>query len=464
MINIKPKIHDLHTLEFKVGYVASPGKEFSKFEMNTWIYIPETLDVNRHTYAKETFYSDMRCYVRLITPYYRLKEIASVEVLPYVRLKDSQEKYADNPSAVNQRNLEREIKMYASIAKSSIRDASAELRSAFSAEKLKVFCSLVASLLQNYRAVLTVDFQPLLYGDEFISNVVEQHGYRLLSVSGTDGEPLRELLAAEDNYRRERGYHRVEVNSADRNSGFLYHAGQLKKYIESNLYLPTHKRRNAVFLEQVVFSLAAGLSMVFATVISFAFQQTYGNFTLPFFCALVISYMFKDRIKELVRMYFANRMGSRLFDYKIKIQLGNRLVGTYKEGFDFVVPEKVPSAAQKVRNRHSPLVLGKGVDEQVIQYRKRMHLNRKVFSRLSAYPLQGVNDIMRINLSEFMRKMDNARIPLVAPTGNGQFQPVDGEKDYFLNFVMQLKYESEVYYRRYRVCLNRKGIKKIETK
>ena len=37
--------------------------------------------------------------------------------------------------------------------------------------------------------------------------------------------------------------------------------------------------------------------MIFATGIAFAFQQKYGNFTIPLFVALVISYMLKDRIK-----------------------------------------------------------------------------------------------------------------------------------------------------------------------
>lgn len=463
MINIQPKIHDQQTLEFKVGYIAPHGTEYNNYEMNTWIYIPETLDVNRHSYLKESFYRDVLSYVRLITPDYPLSALSSVDALPYIRLREACEQVAADNTAESQRNLEREIKMFASIAKSSIRDASRVLQESYSVSRVKEFCGAIQRLTANYRALLKNDFKPLSYGDEFISNVVEQHGYRLLRVCGDAGEPLRQLLAAEDAYRKGRGYLRVEVDSADKNSQFLYHAGQLKKYIESNLFLPTHKRRNAVFLEQVVFSLAAGLSMVFATVISFAFQQTYGNFTLPFFIALVISYMFKDRIKELVRMYFATRLSSRLYDYKIQIRVGNRQVGLCKEGFDFVSPEKVPERVRRVRNRHNALVLGKGVEEQVIQYRKRVHLNRKEVSRLSPYPLQGINDIVRINLSEFMRKMDNAKIPLFAHSAENDFEVVNGEKVYFLNFVMQLRYEKEEHYRRYRVCLNKKGIKSIES-
>ena len=202
--------------------------------------------------------------------------------------------------------------------------------------------------------------------------------------------------------------------------------------------------------------------MVFATVISFAFQQTYGNFTLPFFIALVISYMFKDRIKELVRIYFATRLSSRLFDYKIGIRVGDIKVGWCKEGFDFLTPEKISSPVRKMRNRHSPLVIGRGTEEQVIQYRKRIHLNQKAVNRLSPYPLSGINDIVRYNLSEFMRKMDNPKVPLCANKGDGQYVPAEGRKVYYLNLIIQFKYENTTRFYRYRVCMSRKGIHKIK--
>ena len=89
MIVIQPKIHDRNTLEFKVGYKASDGAVYNDFEMNTWIYIPETLDVNRHTYLKENFYRDMLSYIRLITPFYPLRELATTECLPYRRLSEA---------------------------------------------------------------------------------------------------------------------------------------------------------------------------------------------------------------------------------------------------------------------------------------------------------------------------------------------------------------------------------------
>ena len=271
------------------------------------------------------------------------------------------------------------------------------------------------------------------------------------------------MLDTENDYRRSMKYLCVEEESKDNNRAFVYRAGQLKKYIESNLYLPTHKRKNTVFLEQVAFSFAAGVSMVFATVVSFAFQQTYGNFTLPFFIALVISYMFKDRIKDLIRNYFANRLGSRFYDFLITIRINTRKIGWCKEGFDFVSPEKLSRRVNETRARKSPLVINRGVEEQVIQYRKYVHLKQKELKRLSSYPLSGINDIVRYNLKEFMRKMDNAQIPVYAHKSDNNYELVEGEKVYYLNFVIQCKYDNQSEYKRYKICLNRKGIKEIIT-
>jgi hypothetical protein len=42
---------------------------------------------------------------------------------------------------------------------------------------------------------------------------------------------------------------------------------------------------------------------------------------MPFFVALVVSYMLKDRIKELGRYYFAHKLGKNYYDHKTKLPL-----------------------------------------------------------------------------------------------------------------------------------------------
>ncbi|PKP23793.1 MAG: hypothetical protein CVU06_06430, partial [Bacteroidetes bacterium HGW-Bacteroidetes-22] len=228
-------------------------------------------------------------------------------------------------------------------------------------------------------------------------------------------------------------------------------------------FLKGKKKRDGVLVEQIYFSLAAGISMIFATTIAFSFQQTYGNFTMPFFVALVISYMLKDRIKELSRYYFAHKLGSRYFDHKTEMALNNQEIGFIKEAMDFIPNEKVPSNVMKVRDRSAILEANNRFDtEKIILYRKLVSLNRQSLDLCSKYPTAGMNDIIRLNVMNYVQKMDNPIVPLYYPDQETGYQIVKSERIYYINMVVQLIHDGETQLRRYRVILNRKGIREIE--
>ena len=260
-------------------------------------------------------------------------------------------------------------------------------------------------------------------------------------------------------YQRERGFLLPEEGNGDNNRNFLHRAGQLKKYIESDLYILADKKSNTFVLQQVFFMLAAGLSMVFATVISFSFQQTYGNFTMPLFIALVVSYMFKDRIKDLMHYWFANKLGSKFYDYKIKLVMHDEPVGWGKEGCDFVNEEKLPLEVRAQRGRVSELEAGHcALRETVIVYRRRISILDKQLKHLSHYPLQGFNDIIRVNLRDFLRRMDSPHVPVYMNEGKGEFHTQAAEKVYYVHFIMRYRYQGKTGYRRFRITLTRRGI------
>ncbi len=71
MIDIKAKIHDKFSVEFKVGFVAD-GERGNDFAINTWIFLPNSLDINPATYGSEDFYRDVKSNVRFITPIFPL--------------------------------------------------------------------------------------------------------------------------------------------------------------------------------------------------------------------------------------------------------------------------------------------------------------------------------------------------------------------------------------------------------
>lgn len=87
----------------------------------------------------------------------------------------------------------------------------------------------------------------------------------------------------------------------------------------------------------------------------------------------------------------------------------------------------------------------------------------KKLDEVSPYSTLGINEILRLNVDSFMQKMDDPAVPLFIPDENKGYAIINGERIYYINMIMQMTYENETTYRRYRIVLNRKGIKAIES-
>ena len=472
-------------LSLNLAMLQGEKKKVNLFEVNTWIFIPNSLDINRQTYSKSDFYKDLKSNIRLITPEFLLRDIADVNKSPFIHLERSFTVFAGNPIRGNIREYEHQLKMFMSILKSSLRDHRDHIIRNINTEDrdylISSFLSNARSILSNYRGlrniitVPTVDkqyFTLFLLGDEFMSNQVEQHTYLLADelrkkhplIYSTAKASLLDLIRSETDYRRSKGFPAPEYDDTLQIRKLVYRRGILKKLFESQLFLSTRKKKDGFIIEQLIYSVAAGFAMIFATGIAFAFQKKYGNFTTPLFFALVVSYMFKDRLKDLMRYYFAGKLKKIFFDHKTKILVRNdQPVGWCKESFDFVPEEKIP-AEIKSKRRKSVIMEAECTEgwEKVILYRKLMRLNRPSLDNVFAdFTITGVNDIIRFNVSNYIQNMDNPEIPLRYLTDDG-YEEMKGEKVYYLTLVINLKYEEETHYNSYRVTFNRSGILNVE--
>jgi len=485
MIVENVKIHDLFSLELKVGFVAQRTSKLNDFAFNIWIFIPNSLDINRFTYTKERFYRDLTTHIRLITPTFLLRNIAEAAAPPFSSLKESFTMLALAPNRTNKINYEYQLKMFLSILKSALREGvyhaiSSKLDNDRD-ELLQSYLTNVEKIADMYRSLgriinvptvsnELVDF--FLFGDEFMSNLIELHTFRLIQMLKKDHpdnfermkEPLMTLANSEIAYKKEKGYLVVDKNHKKNNQELVFRLGMLKKYAESDLFLDVKRRKDGVWIEQILFSVAAGLSMIFATIVIFSFQLKFGSFTIPMFVALVISYMLKDRIKELARFYFAHKLTKRYFDHKIRMSTHKNEIGWVRESMDFISEKNVPPEVLGKRDRSSILEANNlANNERIILYRSLVQLNRESIHANSEYPVAGINEIFRLNFSNFIQKMDNAEFPLYYPDGQEGFKIVKGEKIYYLNLILQAREDAHWDYKRYRIVFNRKGIQEIES-
>ena len=120
MIDIQTKIHDKFAIEFKVGFSGREDVKDEHFDVNTWIFIPNGLDINKTTYSKDRFYTDMKSNVRLITPSFTLKDMVGEEAVPFQNLKKAVTDVVSDLSEEHRTEFEFQLKLFGSIFKSSI--------------------------------------------------------------------------------------------------------------------------------------------------------------------------------------------------------------------------------------------------------------------------------------------------------------------------------------------------------
>lgn len=489
MFSIQGKIHDRYSLEFKIGF-SRDNKEQQKsdFKMDTWVFIPDTLGINASTYSKESFYRDFRTMVRLITPNFTLEQIADKNNLPLSRL----EKWCEiigkptTPEKLKRHEhmYEHQVKMFCAIVRAAVRDEAQKYQKAVTADECRALADditkNIASITESYRGMFTNTklseatdkMKRILWlGDEYLCRVSITTMFRLMDrlrkkhpqECDVICEKMNAYIKRDMEYETRRGYILPKDSGTRNNRNFMYRASQLKKYVESDLWILAKAHNNTFLLQQVVLMIAAGLSMVWATVISFSFQQTYGNFTLPFFIALVISYMLKDRIKQLLQIWFATKLGSYMYEFKTKLEYSDEEIGYFKSGMDFVHFHKLPAEILRQRGRLSPLEAGNtAVKERVIIFRQRILMLTSRLTRLSHYPLNGINEIVRINLREFLRRMDASHAPVYIWDGNGKYHTTQAEKVYYIHFIMRIRYQGKTEFHRFHVCLHRRGVIQIE--
>ncbi len=487
--------HDRYQLQLKLGYPLAPDKE-TRYLIDTYLFLPASLAINSATYGRSEFYRDIQTYIRVKTPRFVLGQILTDADSPLERCEEVLRNCRTVLETAAEELLNQQFRILRAVLKSALQRQMALLQQRTGGEEQQPaeFVERSDRLLEQATAVERRyrSLEPLLaaagaseklhedyhLADEAISVLMEEMLLQLHQLGGQwlQGQSriewqrqVAQRAQAEINYRQSQGYPSVlgEQNSEQ----LLWRQAALKKYTSSVLWLSTSTRREGATLEQVLFATAAGVSMIFATLVAFYAQRIYGQISLPVFVALVIAYMFKDRIKEFGRSASSHVLSRRLYDYRTTIQTqdGERDLGYVREKMIHVRPkgrEKfVPAAVMGARVSdpyYESALLGR--PESVIHYAKQVTLRQDALRYLDEDGLEisVINDITRLDIRNFLRKMDDPyeeRLVLK----NGKVKRMRFQRTYHLNLISVFgAEEGPATYERTLVVLNRKGIVRIE--
>ncbi len=472
-------------IELKSTYKLQEKKAYTSYTIEFYIFLPNSLGINSETYPKYLFYRDIQTYIRVKTPAVLLRDVAVGPQCPMRILENSLQALAREQSEPNVKNYENQNKMFCSIFRGALRahvnlilDPRDPTDTGPLMEQYLHDVSHIVREFRQCRGIINVPtvnetlFSTYEYSDEYVSLTIEQLSFELLEGLKKGGgkcwerwaPKLIQLIDSEVGYRQKRGYPSIVDPDSD-NEEFVYRSSVLKSFNEGILLLNTRVRQEGKIVEKVVYRLAAGLAMIFATAVAFYSQARYGNLTMAFFVALVVSYMFKDRMKELVRMYLNKHVQRRFYDHKVTIcgGAGRRSIGHSRESFSFVSEKALDPEIRKLRN---PDRFG-SIDnayagEQIILYRKNIKISSGEFGQIyQDHAVQGLNDITRLNVARFVRRMESPKRPLHVTDGD-DYRKVRGSKVYHVNLVIKYTSHEGTSFARFRIVLNRRGVQRIE--
>ncbi|MFA7186072.1 MAG: hypothetical protein WC082_14325, partial [Victivallales bacterium] len=155
-----------------------------------------------------------------------------------------------------------------------------------------------------------------------------------------------------------------------------------------------------------------------------------------------------------------------IYDYKTFLTTSfNKRIGFCRDLFNFVTENKLPQMVKRLRNKNYIDELNNGyTPEEIIYYKKYIRIYSKSCEQLlQDFKVDGVIDILRYNVHHLLGKMDNPEKTLFVASGDNDFKPVAGHCVYHLNLILKYgSFKQEPFYQKFRIILDRDGIKRIE--
>ena len=452
------KQHGKKQIEVKQKIRITDKTKKLKYRVDTFFIFPGALQITENNFKKEEFKHNLKCYLSLSEQSPSLSGLRNE--LSELRLSPGQEEESDDF-----------YRRFCLKYKTALQESSRSLmeNQELSVEETEAFLQTVNKLLEEFRKIKSSQensdhlVQLLDKLDEYLT-VVTAFCLRDLS-EVCIGEPRNKILSfwqEVEKYRASR-FPVESIEGESKESAFLMRWSFLKKFVQSSLFLDIRYKQGAPLLTHSIYGSAAALSMLFATVVAFFYQDRYGSLSRNLFFALVIAYIFKDRFKEIVRDWLSNVIFRRWIpDRRLFIFLGKKKVGCAKENFDFVSLNELPISNKDILQEDARLLSDCFRQSKLTPYAcdSIFRYSREITLSASDFPDEAcLIDIIRFNISEFLHNLGATSEGLPFFCDNGKSPK--GEKLYniylFRSFCVGEKSDSEVI----RVTVNAKAVRRI---
>ena len=512
-------IHDKYQFEsnFNFDFKSQNHVDRKIYDIDIYFFIPKTFGINKDTYKTDQFYSDLTNYLRIRTPdIFKWNKLKSDEFV----LNWSDEYFRVHLSTQKRQNLEttviQEVKLFGCFINTQLKELQHFFfktlnKNSDSLDELIIKSLLsridnIETILNVYRKkyllpirkkMILIDPEvkrAFLLTDEFISYRLEIVFIKLIEIIKRNktsnqkmAEQIEKILTSEISYRNEVNFINIDYKRDEEIlENYYYRLDLLKKYVSQVLFLETKHSKKESTYKNIVAGFAAGIAATFATIaetqrIQMAVNS--GKVGMSFLSLVFLGvaiYIFKDRIKEIIREYFNKTLRRFLPDFEIKIfynyfneegELKKDLIGRSKEFVRFIKKESIPPEINYIRELEKQKEFEPERNEEILHYSKKIIFSSNIDNE-NLLKVQFIKNITRFALNEFLSKLEDPNKVVNYFNSEKGISSINVPKVYHINVIFHYstvhqktkksktsKYEFE----RIRILLNKRGIIRIES-
>ncbi len=419
MIKDSFKLHGTKQFEVKQKVVFDKDTKEESYTVETYFFLPSSLQINSNTYDKKDFQRNLKSYLRIRAPQEKLARIAGEDGLfgalwqKLTARAELQDSLADGQASREAcSEVEGSMKLYALAYKKALgKTVQAVLQPArVEPKQVVAMAKNIVRTLDAYRGLetyalrmcKTCQSETYWYCDEYMSIVTADYLKKLVSTGRiANKDVLVRIWNDETEYLRKK-YPTPQSRTESDQSMLLMRWSALKKHVSSFLFLDVKYRQGAPLLVHSIYGFAAAVSMIFATVVAFTWQDKYGSLSMNLFIALVIAYIFKDRMKEIFRGWMWQLFRRWIPDRRLIIyKNGAKPVGVCRESFDFIPLNRLRKEIRELYEQNNEMRLVNDRFSDTVFLHKKLITLRDV-TKLSVVPNSqkfALLDIVRLNLS-----------------------------------------------------------------
>lgn len=459
-------IRDQLQLELKSEFKLHPEETTNEFFQEFFLFIPESLQINRETYNKEQFYGDETNIVRFKTPNMSFDDLLKDKInSPLNRLDALVEKGSEA-------NVIHELKMYGNIFRSTLRN---EIRSMIeilerpsihnlSPEFEKTILTMADLIQQNLDKFQQIKFkynnpsilETFKWTDEFFAILIDSYLTAFLDFfrrgDFTPSEEIDKKLSSLI----------LKESKKEKEEELLMRYSLLNKYMIEALQIKNSRIEVKKKHTPLIGMAAAGIAMMFYMVL---FTWKISNFAItsfPFVALVVIFYILKDRLKEGLKDVYWKNFTRWFPDYSTELKTAqNKKLGSLQESVLFIdgeVPQDILAERAKIQPLEDLPIL---VPENCLYYKKGFSFRPGVLEKGSRR--QEITSLFRLNLHKFIEKAnDSIQTRLRLNPESLKIEEKRLPKGYYLFLILKNKHPDHVETKKFKITLNKTGIERVQ--